>query len=74
MTELELTYRTLIEKYGMSITREEMAEITKRSLGWVDLRLKEGVGLPRFKKEGRAVLFPTLEVAKWLTSGNIQTA
>jgi len=73
MNELELTYKSLLEKYGFSLNRHSLAEVAGRSVQWVDLRIRDGAGLPRFKKEGRAVIFPTIEVAKWLTTGNIAT-
>lgn len=73
MNELELTYKSLLEEYGFSVDRKKLAEITNKSVQWVDMRLRDGVGLPKYKKEGRAVIFPTIEVAKWLTTGNIET-
>jgi len=73
MNELELTYQTILKEYGLTLNRKEFAQLMKKSVGWVDHRIRDGVGLPRYKKEGRAVIFPSLEVAKWLLNGNIET-
>ncbi|BAF73382.1 hypothetical protein [Sulfurovum sp. NBC37-1] len=56
----------------MMLSKKEVAELTNRSLSALDRDIREGTGISYKKIRGR-VLYPIVEVAKWM-SDLIQTA
>jgi len=65
------TYRYLSSKYNtLGLTRENLAEELTCSLSTIDRLLKEGVGLPAYKRIGNGkrarIIFPIAEVARFM--------
>ncbi|MGJ0330065.1 hypothetical protein [Aliarcobacter cryaerophilus] len=61
----------LIKKYGkLGLTRQETAKELGISLSFLDKLLREGIGLPTYRKIGRSkkprVIFPVDSVAEFM--------
>ncbi len=68
MTE---TYTYLSQKYNtLGLTRENLAEELTCSISTIDRLLKEGIGLPAYKRIGNGkrarIIFPITEVARFM--------
>lgn len=67
----------LSNKYGLTLTKAELAEVINKSEQTIDRRLKEGIGIPQFIRSGRgkkaSYIFPIYEVAKYLSENLTKT-
>jgi hypothetical protein len=61
--ELEMIQKIYPNKIMLS--KQDVADLTSRSLASVNRDLADGTGIPYKKVRGR-VLFPVKEVAKWM--------
>jgi predicted DNA-binding transcriptional regulator AlpA len=64
-------HKYLSEKYDrLGLTREDLAKELTCSISTIDRLLKEGVGLPSYKRIGEGkrarIIFPVSEVAKYM--------
>jgi hypothetical protein len=71
-------YEYLIKKYHkISLTKKELAVEMGISPGALDLYMARKVGCPKYKKLGKSknakVLFNVLDVAQFLSTGQVQT-
>lgn len=64
--------------YTLFISKKQYAKIAKCSVSKVDINIKNGYGLPNYKKMGTAknaqVLFSLIDVANYFASQTVQTA
>lgn len=62
----------LTNKYGMTLTKTELAEVLNKSEQTVNRRIKEGMGVPQYIRSGNGVkasyIFPVYEVAVYLST------
>jgi len=77
-SSVEATYSYLKSKYNKTVIgKKEMAEELNIALSTLDLYLSKGIGLPRYKKLGRAknarVVFNLYDIALYLNSEKIET-
>lgn len=77
-TSIEKTYQYLIKKYDrITIGKKEMAVELNVSESTLDTYISKGIGLPRYKKLGKAknarVAFNIYDVAVFLNSELIET-
>lgn len=67
----------LTNKYGLTLTKTELAEVINKSEQTIDRRIKEGIGIPQFIRSGRgkkaSYIFPIYEVAKYLSENLTKT-
>lgn len=63
-------YQVLVERYGVSMLKPEVAEVLRCSLSSLSSKMKNGYGHPNYKKSGHSknskVIFPTHEVVEFL--------
>lgn len=76
-TEETLYYNDLKEQFGkLALNRSELAQVLDLSLSFVDKLLREGIGLPEYKRIGRSqkprIVFPIGAVAKFLATSSTQ--
>lgn len=67
----KLYFDDLKKQYGkLALNRAELAQVMNISLSFLDKLLREGVGLPEYKRIGRSqkprIVFPIASVAKFL--------
>ena len=66
------------EGYPLLISKKQFAEISGCSISTVDNQIKNGYGLPNYKKVGAAknakVLFSLIDVCNFFSAQTIQTA
>ncbi len=65
------TFKYLAEKYSKAgLTRKDLANELACSLSTVDRLLRDGIGLPSYKRIGNGararIIFPIAEVARYL--------
>lgn len=77
-THIEATYSYLKSKYNTSVIgKKEMAEELTIKPSTLDLYMKKGIGLPRYKKLGdkpnSRVIFNLYDIAVFLNSDQIET-
>jgi len=77
-THIEATYTYLKSKYNTSVIgKKEMAEELAVAPSTLDLYISKGMGLPKFKKLGKAknarVVFNLYDIAIFLNSDQIET-
>ena len=77
-TSTEVTYSYLKSKYSrIVISKKELAVELNIALSTLDLYLSKGMGLPRYKKLGKAknarVVFNLYDVAVFISSDQIET-
>ncbi|QKJ22317.1 hypothetical protein [Poseidonibacter lekithochrous] len=65
-------YTTLLFfKYGITLTKKELAEVLKKSEQTIDRRIKECSDIPAYKRSGigknASYIFPIVEVSKYLS-------
>ncbi len=50
----------------MMLSKKEVADLTSRSLSSIDRDISDGTGIPYKKIRGR-VLYPVIDIAKWMS-------
>jgi nucleoid DNA-binding protein len=72
MENKEIIYKTLLDKYNITITKKELAQILSSSISFIDKCIMKGENIPNFKKLGNSknskIIFNLMDVVDFLTN------
>ena len=70
MENKEMIYNSLKEKYNITVTKKQLAEILSSSISFIDKCIMKGENIPNYKKLGSSknskVIFTLTDVADFL--------
>lgn len=72
--DVELIFKELHKTYGtFDLTKKQLGIVLGCSLSTIDKRIHLGLNIPRYRKspEGGSVMFPILDIAKFIVRSNI---
>jgi len=72
MENKDIIFSTLKEKYNITVTKKELAEILSSSISYIDKCIMKGENIPNYKKLGNSrnakVIFNLADIVDYICS------